>query len=532
MSLLRCLFPLFASLSLIAPAEAAHPNVIFILSDDLGPGDVRLLNPEGKIPTPHMDRIGREGVVFTDAHTPSSVCTPTRYGTLTGRYNWRSKLQSGVLGGLSPRLIEQGRLTVADMLKKVGYHTAAVGKWHLGMDWVVKPGQTVSELTIESPAQAWSVDFTQPHTNGPQSVGFDHYFGISASLDMVPYCFIQGTSVTAQPTEDRALPMVHGKTGRDTRKGPAAPGFTGYEVLGTFIDQAIAWIHGKAADAKNGKPFFLYLPLASPHTPILPNPAWQGKSGLNQYADFVMETDAEVGRLLQALDQQGLAQDTLVIFTSDNGCSPSADYPELLAKGHNPSGRYRGHKADIYEGGHRVPFLVRWPARVKGGRTSAQLTCLTDFMATMAEITGTTLPENAAEDSFSFLPALLDQPATGPRRESLVSHSIAGHFAMREGPWKLCLCPGSGGWSAPRPGQEPADAPPVQLFNLEDDLGETRNLAKDHPDIVARLTQKLEALIAEGRSTPGPRQANAVPIDLWKKKAPGAAKKAKQKAQD
>jgi arylsulfatase A-like enzyme len=203
-----------------------------------------------------------------------------------------------------------------------------------------------------------------------------------------------------------------------------------------------------------------------------------------------------------------------------------------LAKGHNPSGRYRGHKADIYEGGHRVPFLVRWPARVKGGRTSAQLTCLTDFMATMAEITGTTLPENAAEDSFSFLPALLDQPATGPRRESLVSHSIAGHFAMRAGPWKLCLCPGSGGWSAPRPGQEPADAPPVQLFNLEDDLGETRNLAKDHPDIVARLTQKLEALIAEGRSTPGPRQANAVPIDLWKKKAPGAAKKAKQKAQD
>jgi arylsulfatase A-like enzyme len=523
--LLTLLLSVASVLSVPSHSSAADkPNIIFILCDDLGTGDVKCLNPEGKIATPNMDRIAREGMIFTDAHTPSSVCTPTRYGTLTGRYNWRTKLQNGVLGGLSPRLIEQGRMTVASMLKEQGYHTAAVGKWHLGMDWVIKSGQTVAEMNIESREQAWSVDFTKPHTNGPLSVGFDHYFGIAASLDMVPYVFIEGNKVTVQPTEDREIEMVQGLTKGYTRKGPAAPGFTGYEVLGTFIDQAISWISGKSADAKSGKPFFLYLPLASPHTPILPNPAWRGKSGLNQYGDFVMETDAEVGRLLKSLDDQGLAENTLIIFTSDNGCSPSANYPELLAKGHNPSGKYRGHKADVYEGGHRVPFLVRWPAKVKAGQSTTQLTCLTDFTATAAEITGAKLPETAAEDSFSFLPTLLGQSAKGPKRESLVSHSIGGYFAIREGKWKLALCPGSGGWSEPRPGKEAAGSPPMQLFDLEADLGETKNLQAEHPEIVARLTQKLETLVANGRSAPGANQPNAVPIDLWKKKVKPKAK--------
>lgn len=526
--MLRRLFSCLTLLTSVATA-AQSPNFIFILADDLGYGDVKCLNPEGRIATPNMDRIAREGVIFTDAHTPSSVCTPTRYGTLTGRYNWRTKLQSGVLGGLSPRLIEPGRQTVATVLKTQGYHTAAVGKWHLGMDWVLKAGQTVSELTIESREQAWSADFTQPAKNGPNAVGFDHYFGISASLDMVPYCFIQNDRVTVQPTEDREIEMVQGLADKFTRKGPAAPGFTGYEVLPTFIDQAIRWISGKAADAKSGKPFFLYLPLTSPHTPILPNPAWRGKSGLNQYGDFVMETDAEVGRLLRALDEQGLSENTFLVLTSDNGCSPSANYPELLAKGHNPSGAFRGHKADIYEGGHRVPFLVRWPAKVKAGQTTAQLTCLTDFTATVADILDVKLPDNTAEDSFSFLPALFGESSTS-KRESLVHHSIGGYFAIREGDWKLALCPGSGGWSQPRPGQEPADAPKVQLFNLREDIGETQNLEAKHPEIVARLTQKLEALIANGRSTPGAAQANAVPVDLWKKAGPRAGKGSKKKA--
>jgi len=522
---------LLSTLSLFATAASAaqSPNFIFILADDLGYGDVKCLNPEGKIATPNLDRIAREGVIFTDAHTPSSVCTPTRYGALTGRYNWRTKLQNGVLGGLSPRLIEQGRMTVASMLKGQGYHTAAVGKWHLGMDWVLKTDKTVSEMTIESRDQAWSVDFTQPAKNGPNAVGFDHYFGISASLDMVPYCFIQNDRVTVQPTEDREIEMVQGLTDKFTRKGPAAPGFTGYEVLPTFIDQAISWISGKSAEAKSGKPFFLYLPLTSPHTPILPNPAWRGKSGLNQYGDFVMETDAEVGRLLKALDDQGLNENTFLVFTSDNGCSPSANYPELLAKGHNPSGRLRGHKADIYEGGHRVPFLVRWPAKVKAGQTAQQLTSLIDFTATVADILGVKLPDNAAEDSFSFLPALTGE-AGQDVRESLVHHSIGGYFAIREGPWKLALCPGSGGWSNPRPGQEPVETPKVQLFNLTTDLAEVENLEAKHPEVVARLTQKLESLVANGRSTSGATQSNAVPVDLWKKAGPRGAKGTKKKS--
>jgi len=521
---------LFFCLGLIANAHAASkPNFIFILCDDLGYGDVQILNKEGKIPTPNMDRIGREGMIFTDAHTSSSVCTPTRYGVMTGRYNWRSKLQNGVLGGLSPRLIEQGRMTVASMLKEQGYATACIGKWHLGMDWARIDGGDVSDLTIESREQVWNVDYSKPIKNGPNSVGFDYYFGIAASLDMVPYCFIKNDQVTALPTEDRTIEMMAGRTGGTTRQGPAAPGFTGYEVLPTLRDQAVGWIKERAADAKAGKPFFLYLPLASPHTPILPNKEWQGKSGLNPYGDFVMETDAAVGTLLKTLDDEGLTEDTFVVFTSDNGCSPSAKFDELLAKGHNPSYEFRGHKADIYDGGHRVAFMVRWPAGVKAGGKSDQLVCLTDFMATAAEVAGVKLPESAAEDSFSFLPALKGEPRDG-RRSIVVHHSIGGYFAVREGRWKLELCPGSGGWSAPRPGQEPAGSPPVQLYDLQADIGEQHNLESQAPEVVARLTKVLEQYVAEGRSTPGAPQQNAVPIEIHKKSpAPGAKKKGKKK---
>jgi arylsulfatase A-like enzyme len=509
---------------------ADRPNIIFILSDDLGYGDVKCLNPQGKIATPNLDRLAAGGMIFTDGHTSSSVCTPTRYGVMTGRYNWRTKLQNGVLGGLSPRLIEPDRLTVAAFLKQQGYHTACVGKWHLGMDWA-RTGP-VSELTIESREQAFNVDFTKPVKNGPLAVGFDYYFGISASLDMVPYTFIENDRVAALPTEDRKLDMMTGRENWFTRQGPAAPGFTGYEVLPTLTDKAIAYVEQRATDARAGRPFFLYLPYASPHTPILPNKSWQGKSGLNPYADFVMEHDAEVGRLLSALDRLGLTENTLIVFTSDNGCSPSAKFEELLPQGHNPSHVFRGHKADIFDGGHRVPFIVRWPARVKAGTTSDQLVCLTDFMATCAAILGRKLPPNAAEDSISFLPALRGQPAGGGR-EAVVHHSINGSFAIRQGRWKLNLCPGSGGWSEPRPGRtDTSKLPLVQLYDLSQDIGETRNLASAEPEVVTRLTKLLEQYVADGRSTPGPRQTNAVPVDVWKaaKDAhkPLAAKKQKK----
>jgi arylsulfatase A-like enzyme len=503
-----------------APAAAeekpARPNIVFILADDLGYGDVRCLNPQGKIATPNLDRLAAGGMIFTDAHTSSAVCSPTRYGLMTGRYNWRSRLKSGVLGGLSPRLIEPGRLTVPALLKQHGYHTACIGKWHLGMDWVKQPGKNVAELSIETREQVWNVDYGKPITNGPNSVGFDYYFGISASLDMVPYTYIENDRVTKLPTEDRAFAMMLGRDSGFTRKGPTAPDFDAAHVLPDLTRKAVTYINDRAADTQRGKPFFLYLPLASPHTPILPTAAWQGKSGLNPYADFVMETDASVGEVLKALDTHRLADDTLVIFTSDNGCSPQAKYEELVPKGHNPSHVFRGHKADIYEGGHRVPYLVRWPGKVKPGTTSDQLVCLIDLMATCADLLGAKLPADAGEDSMSLLPALLGK-TDQPRREAVVHHSVNGSFAIRQGKWKLLLCPGSGGWSAPRPGRDDASKLPlVQLFDLGMDIGEKRNLQEQHPEVVAQLSKLLEKYVSDGRSTPGLPQQNTTPVDIWK----------------
>lgn len=495
---------------------AERPNIVIMLADDLGYGDVQCLNPQGKIKTPHLDRLAKAGVICTDAHSGSSVCSPTRYGLLTGRYCWRSKLKSGVLGGLSPRLMEPDRLTVAQLLKDHGYHTACIGKWHLGMDWVRKPGKQVNELNIETPEQVWNVDYMQPITNGPTSVGFDEFFGISASLDMVPYAYIRNDRVTEVPTKDAEYPLMLGRTGGKTRLGPKADQFDATDVLPSLEREAVDYIGRRAAAAREGSPFFLYLPFASPHTPILPTEPWQGKSGLNPYADFVMQTDAAVGAVLDALDKHQLTENTVVILTSDNGCSPQAKFDELLAQGHNPSYVFRGHKADIYEGGHRVPFLVRWPNHVPAGQTSNQLVCLTDMLATCAEIIGMKVPENAGEDSVSQLSAFLGKPnASG--REAVVHHSINGSFAIRQGPWKLCLCPDSGGWSIPRPGKAAKDAPSVQLFHLTEDLGEKSNVAPMHPEVVQRLTNLLEKYIAEGRSTPGAKQPNTTPVTIGKR---------------
>lgn len=507
-----------------AHAATARPNLIYVLCDDLGYGDVKCLNPRGKIATPCLDKLATGGMIFTDVHSSSSVCTPTRYGIMTGRYNWRTKLQSGVLGGLSPRLIEPGRLTVAQLLKNQGYHTAAIGKWHLGMDWAKLPEKEVSELSIETPAQVRSVDYAQPIKNGPTAVGFDFYFGISASLDMVPYTYIENDRVTKLPIVEKDFPLFLGRTQGKCRLGPAAPDFEVADVLPTLTAKAIDYVKARAADAKAGKPFFLYLPLTSPHTPVVPTQEWQGKSGLNHYADFVMQTDHSIGQLLTALEQHGLAENTLVIVTSDNGCSPQADFPGLLAKGHNPSAEFRGHKADIFDGGHRVPFLVRWPARVRAGGRSDQLLCLTDFMATVAEISGAKLPANAAEDSVSFLPALLGN-ASAPLREAVVHHSINGSFSIRQGKWKLLLCQDSGGWSDPRPGQPKANyLPPVQLFDLDKDIGEQVNVQDKYPEVVARLTELLRKYVADGRSTPGESQLNAVPVKIIKASKANPAK--------
>jgi arylsulfatase A-like enzyme len=501
--------------------------MIFILCDDLGYGDVKCLNPEGKIATPALDGMARRGMIFSDAHSSSSVCTPTRYGVMTGRYNWRTKLQQGVLGGLSPRLIEPGRKTVASMLKEQGYHTACVGKWHLGMDWVKLPEKDVTELSIETPEQVNNVDYTQPIANGPLSVGFDSYFGISASLDMVPYLYIRNNKATANPTETMKLVMNAPANNRNefTREGPGAPGFRGEDVLPTLTQEAVKVIETHAPAAKEGKPFFIYLPLTAPHTPILPSAEWRGKSGISLYADFVMQTDDAIGQIIQALEKNGVVENTLVIVTSDNGCSPSADYPKLAEHGHDPSHVFRGHKADVFDGGQRVPFITQWPAVTPGGSRFEHMVGLWDFMATAAQAAGYKLPDDAGEDSVSFLPALRGE-VNKPVRDHIVSHSINGSFVIREGQWKLCLCPDSGGWSEPRPLNPNAknkvkkDAakslPPVQLYDMKEDVGEKNNVQAEHPEIVQRLKARLEQLIKEGRSTPGVAQKNSVEPNPWK----------------
>ena len=496
----RWLFLCFVGCCGIALQGAqARPNIVLILADDLGYGDVRRLNPHSKIPTPALDRLAAGGMVFTDAHSSSSVCTPTRYSLLTGRYNWRSRLKQGVMGGMSPPLIEPGRLTLAAFLKQHGYDTACIGKWHLGLEWTRKAGTPPFTDDIEKGEEGWRADFSKPVRGGPTAVGFDYYFGIAASLDMVPYTYIENDQVVRAPTMDKAFPMMSGRTNRMTRRGPGASDFEAVDVLPTLVRKSVERVRRSASAAREGRPFFLYLPLNSPHTPIVPSSEWRGRSGLNAYADFVMETDAAVGSLLDEIDQAGLAGNTLVIFASDNGCSPEADFPGLRAKGHDPSGALRGAKADIFDGGHRIPLLVRWPGRVAAGRASAQLVCLMDLFATCADVLGVKLPDGAAPDSVSLLP-VLNGTATRPVRDTLIHHSVNGSFAIREGSWKLGLCPDSGGWSDPKPGSPAARAlPAVQLYDLSSDPGETNNVYAAHPEVVKRMKALVEAVRVEKR---------------------------------
>ncbi len=471
------------------------PNIIYVLADDMGYGDIAALNPEGQIRTPHLDRLVAEGMAFTDAHTTSAVCTPTRYGILTGRYNWRSTLKRGVLGGYSRALIDGERETVASMLQKQGYHTAFIGKWHLGWGWARD--------------EAGEVDFSKPLTYSPNDAGFDYSYGHCASLDMPPYVYVENRQPTAIP--DSVTPGVGGYT--FYRKGLVAPDFEMEDVTPNFFRRAIDLV---TAQSNKEDPFFLYLALPSPHTPILPTDEWQGKSGINPYADFVMMIDDYMGKLLESIQVSGIEDHTIVIFTADNGCSSMANFDVMMEKGHNPSYLFRGHKADIYEGGHRVPFIVKWPDRIEPGTRSDRTICTTDLMATCADISGFDLPDHSGEDSYSMLTLFNDPHSDKYLRDHTIHHSISGRFAIRNGEWKLCLCPGSAGWSYPRDRdlEKMQDYPPIQLFNLKEDIGEQQNLYEIYPEKVQELRSALKKIIYDGRSTPGEKQTNE-DMDKW-----------------
>lgn len=480
-----------------------NPNIIFVLADDLGYGDIAVFNPNSKIPTPNLDKMAGEGMKFTDAHTSSAVCTPTRYGILTGRYNWRSKLKQGVLGGKSKALIPNDRTTLASLLKKQNYQTAFIGKWHLGWDWAVK---NVSDTLSEGWNQKDNVkeiDFSKPVKNNPNDLGFDYAYGHCGSLDMAPYVYVENGMATAIPTEK----TVNKGNQSWWREGLTAPDFIHEDVTPNFFRRAISYVKEKASD---DEPFFLYLPLPSPHTPILPTKEYQGKSGLdNDYGDFVMMVDGYMGQLLEQIKKSGIEENTLIVFTSDNGCSPQANFKQLETKGHDPSAIYRGHKADIYEGGHRVPFIVKWPSTIKAGTICDKTICTTDFFATCAEITKSDLKSNEGEDSFSILPILENHEASNYLREATVHHSINGSFAIRKDNWKLIFCPGSGGWSVPRPNSEKiSELPKFQLYDLSNDPEEKTNLYEKNPGIVKELKSLMESYINNGRSTSGEKVEN------------------------
>ncbi|MCM2374557.1 arylsulfatase [Rhodopirellula sp. ICT_H3.1] len=496
----RTLFSSFAAfvLALIAPMSASaqtKPNIVFIYADDMGYGDVQCLNPQrGKIKTPSMDMLASEGMLFTDAHTTSSVCTPSRYGLLTGRYNWRTQLQTGVLWGYSEPLIAADRLTVGGLLQQNGYETAMIGKWHLGMTMPTTNGV----LPVGRKPKTLNIVWDGKIQNGPTTRGFDYYYGISASLDMAPYVYIENDRFDGEIPQDG--------------KSSTAEGFTRDGVLPEFGRRAAQYISQRDDD----KPFFLYVPLNSPHTPIVPTKEWVGKSGLGKYGDFQMQTDATIGQIVDAIDAAGLKQNTLVIVSSDNGCSKAAGIPQLQKQGHYPSAQFRGSKADLWDGGHRVPFIVRWPARVQAGSRCDQTICMTDFMATCADIVNAKLPADAAEDSVSFLPALDSKPIVSTRA-GIVNHSISGHFAYRQGKWKLMLAKGSGGWSAPNENAAKNSTQKAQLYDMDADPGETNNLYESRPEVAERLLKQLESDVQGGRSTKGPMAKNDVEnIVLWK----------------
>lgn len=491
------------------------PNIIVVLTDDLGYGDVSCLNPESKIHTHNIDRLASQGMAFTDMHASSAVCSPSRYALMTGRYNWRSRLKKTVLPGTAPPLIEAGRLTVPELLRQNGYRTACVGKWHLGMDWQKADENTNFSFELfgkVSDRDDWGIAYDKPIQNGPNEKGFDYFFGLAASLDQPPYVFIENDMPLCSPKKtigsdkcNHSFPdsMFLGD------RGPAADDFEFQKAVPICDNRVLELVDEYA---KDDQPFFLYYPTLAVHSPLAPSEEFVGKSEIGPYGDFVLQLDDFLGKLMAKLEENGISDNTILIFTSDNGCSTIVDIPALQALGHSPSFHFRGAKADIWDGGHRIPFMVRWPQHIEANTTCHQTACLVDMMATFADLLGTSYGDDVGEDSISNLP--LWQGSDISVRTYTVHHSLFGMFSIRMGDWKLEMCAGSGSFNYPVDGKDTKDLPPIQLYNLANDIGETNNVAGQHPELVEQLKGVLTEHILNGRSTPGIPQEN-YPCENW-----------------
>lgn len=463
-------------------------NIVVVLADDMGYGDVACYDPENaKVKTPCIDRMARQGMMFMDAHTSSPVCSPTRYSLLTGRYHWRRGM-SGALRMYDPPVIAPGRVTVPRLLREQGYRTACIGKWHLGFDW---------------PGKNKTFDFSKPITGGPLAAGFEYFFGVDAP-NFPPFTYIENERVTVPPTEqcqiDKKMMVNH--------QGPMAPGWRFDGILPTLVEKSGAYI---AERASRREPFFLYLALTSPHYPIAPSAGFKGKSGISPVADFIMETDWALGRIMEALDQNGVGEDTLLLFITDNGHDPKSDIEPFLKAGHRVSGPFSGAKFSIKEGGHRVPFVARWPRVVAPGSRCGKTISVTDLLATVAAMNSQQLPDNAGEDSTSILP-LLHGRTEGYSHPAVVLHSPNGEAAIRRGEWKLTL----GRSQAPAADSRSA----VQLYDLARDPAEKEDRAAENPELVRELADLMQRYIADGRSTPGIPQKNDVSVNLQSVPAP------------
>ncbi|WP_282124523.1 sulfatase-like hydrolase/transferase [Algibacter mikhailovii] len=488
----------------------AKPNIVIIYTDDQGYGDVSALNPEAKFKTPNMDKLANEGLIFTDGHSSDAVCTPSRYSLLTGRYSWRTALKENVLRADGPCLIEKDRMTIASLLKDNGYNTAMIGKWHLQMEFVGEKGK--------------GRDWSKPFTDGPIEKGFDYFFGIAASMNYGILTYLENDRVLDPPvlyTKKKmdVTPRTYRMTPpykKEIAKGhvEVAPSFNDELVLETFANKAVEYIGNAAKESQNGKPFFLYLPLTSPHLPHCTHPDFQGRSNCGNYGDFMEETDYRVGQVLDALKSNGLEENTLVVFSSDNGAESNYAYQRDTYQ-HYSCMNFKGGKRDIYEGGHRVPFLMRWPNAIKaGGKVDAPV-CQTDYLATIADIVGVKLPDNAGEDSYSLFPQMKDPTSNQNLNRSVIHHSFTGHFAIREGKWKLNMLRGSGGSLKPVIIMPDLSDPMFELYDMENDPGETVNLFFEQPEIVTQLVEKITQIIKNGRSTDGPPQPYEDVLGGW-----------------
>ncbi len=460
----------------------SYPNIVFVMADDMGYGDPGCYGAE-KIKTPAIDKLASEGMRFTDAHSSSAVCSPSRYSVLTGRYAWRSRLKNGVQCGHGAPLIETGRSTVAFLLKAKGYSTGAFGKWHLGFDYRLKNGELIpvkKSYLDKNDADTMEFDYSKPLKGGPLDCGFDEYFGISGSLDMPPYCFIKNENTVG-------IPSIPKKTVTQQRPGLTVQGWDDTAVDVEFTEKACSFIRN---ECKNNSPFFAYIPLSSPHRPNVSPEFVSGKSDAGPRGDAVMLADWCLGEILNTIDECHVTDNTIVIFTSDNGANPCDFYGRSY--GHKSCGDLRGFKADIYEGGHRVPFIIKWPNMIKSNAISNSLTGLIDLYATIVEITDSIDSKSNDRDSFSFLPILKDP--TAETRETIINHSAKGMFAIRSKDWKMIDGLGSGGQSRPfshlpqRPGET------GQLYSFKEDYWENVNFYLEENDVVADLKEKLKSV--------------------------------------